>query len=124
MIVYLSVKETLLQMRTLRSRLALVLLLCFVRVALPDVWVLALHQHEHTTEEVTPAQRKQKALLTARHQHCQTDHFYNVPFQPVPPLEFAALVGQPLRTATPHVVAGWPRNLTLTCYLRGPPARA
>ncbi|UOQ75676.1 hypothetical protein MUN84_13485 [Hymenobacter sp. 5516J-16] len=71
-------------MRTFRSRLALVLLLCFVRVLLPDAWVLALHAHQHTTEEPTQALKwpKGKALLSAKHQHCDADQFFKSAFEP------------------------------------------
>lgn len=119
--------DTLLQMRTLRSRLAYLLLLCFTRVLLPDAWVLAMHQHEHTQEEPAQASRfdktQAKALLTAKHQHCQTDHFYHVPFYPVPPLELPFVV----RYADTEVVGGILAEAhcaSRTAYLRGPPNRA
>jgi hypothetical protein len=74
----------------LRPYIALLLLLCLVRTLLPEAWVLALHRHEHTTEE--PAFTKSrpilrgKTLLTTKHTHCQTEQFYNVPFQVAPPV--------------------------------------
>lgn len=112
-------------MRTLRSRLALVLLLCFVRVLLPDAWVLALHQHEHTTEEPTRAVAwpKGKALLSAKHQHCDADHFFKSAFEPAALMpatapsaaEFAAL-------PTPAVAAVRYLQPVATPDLRGPPS--
>ena len=73
----------------LRPYIALLLLLCLVRTLLPEAWVLALHAHEHTTEEpafIKGRPIKGKALLTAKHTHCQTEQFYNVPFQAAPPV--------------------------------------
>ena len=112
-------------MSALRSRLAILLLLCFGRVLVPDAWVLTLHTHQHTTEEPAHAagpRPRGKALLTARHQHCQTDHFYNVAFQPATP---PVVPGGPVRGLTrlgagatlPGYVA-WPGHTAL----RGPPA--
>ena len=114
-------------MQTLRSRLALVLLLCFVRVLLPDAWVLALHQHAHTTEEPTQAigWPKGKALLSAKHQHCDADQFFKSAFEPAP--EAPITLAGPLQFAAPApvVVAGVQvANHLTTPDLRGPPARA
>lgn len=115
-----------LQMRTLRSRLALVLLLCFARVLLPDAWVLALHTHQHTTEEPTQAATwpKGKALLSAKHQHCDADQFFKSAFEPAPvavlaapaPGQFAKVVASAL------VVRGYLPPVR-TADLRGPPSR-
>lgn len=114
-------------MQTLRSRLALVLLLCFVRVLLPDAWVLALHQHAHTTEEPTQATGwpKGKALLSAKHQHCDADQFFKSAFEPAPAAHVTAAV--PLQFAAPAmaaVAAAQVTNHFATPDLRGPPARA
>lgn len=73
----------------LRPYLALLLLLCLVRTLLPEAWVLALHTHAHTTEE--PAFTKSrpvrgKITFTTKHTHCQTEQFYNMPFQAAPPV--------------------------------------
>ncbi|MGI4743721.1 MAG: hypothetical protein ACRYG7_51870 [Janthinobacterium lividum] len=73
----------------LRPYLALLLLLCLTRTLLPEAWILALHAHEHTTVElaVGPSKRQPgKTLLGAKHTHCQTEQFYQVPFQPAPPV--------------------------------------
>ncbi|MBX0292703.1 hypothetical protein K3G63_19820 [Hymenobacter sp. HSC-4F20] len=112
-------------MHTFRSRLALVLLLCFVRVLLPDAWVLALHQHEHTTEEPTRATTwpKGKALLSGKHQHCDADQFFKSAFEPAPPVPttvsavfgFAPDLNQALVTSE-HLAP------ITTADLRGPPS--
>jgi hypothetical protein len=111
-------------MHLLRSRLAFLLLLCFVRVLLPDAWVLALHTHEHTTEEPTRASSwpKGKALLSEKHQHCDVDHFCKAAFQtptplelPTEPAQYTQAIGAP---ALPAVVAAF----TPTTGLRGPPS--
>ncbi|SNR76282.1 hypothetical protein [Hymenobacter mucosus] len=112
-------------MRTLRSRLALVLLLCFVRVLLPDTWVLAMHAHTHTTDEPTEqvGWPKGKALLSSKHQHCDADNFYSVAFQtPAPLLLPAPVLAYAHPTATPRLapVATAPAP---TLALRGPPSQ-
>ena len=81
---------------TRRPFLAFLLLACFLRVLAPEAWILALHQHAHTVEE--PAHtaafaHKGKALLTAKHQHCGVEQFYDGAFQ------VAALVAVPTRPA-------------------------
>lgn len=111
-------------MHALRSRLAILLLLCFTRVLLPDAWVLALHAHQHTTEEATPAPstQKAKALLSAKHQHCPVDHFYDVPFQPAVPLEFTLFTSYEAPT-TALGTSVWLPASQFTADLRGPPGQ-
>lgn len=111
----------------LRSYLAFFLLLCLTRTLLPEAWVLRLHAHEHTTSEpvfrTTTGQRTaNKALLTPKHTHCQTEQFYSVPFQaaspvavPSPPLQLSY---RPLEV--PTTLASSATVLRRTA-LRGPP---
>ena len=109
-----------------RQLLASLLLLCFVRVLLPEVWVLALHPHQHTTIE--PAQRaslgtaKGKALLTPRHKHCYEESLYDAAFQPAAPV----VVPLPARTAVvgllaPFAASVWAEAVAAQRCLRGPP---
>ena len=109
----------------LRPYLALLLLLCLTRTLLPEAWILALHTHEHTTEE--PAARPSKrrpgqTLLSGKHTHCQTEQFYQVPFQPAPlvavPLPRHRLSYRPL--VVPTQLACSAAMLRRTA-LRGPP---
>ncbi|WP_151086776.1 hypothetical protein [Hymenobacter baengnokdamensis] len=105
----------------LRPYLALLLLLCLLRTLLPEAWVLALHSHGHTTE-LTASQRPKGKLLSPRHSHCQTEQFYNVPFQAssrlaLPQPRFCRCY-QPL--AAPAVLACSAVALRSTA-LRGPP---
>ncbi|RYY21614.1 MAG: hypothetical protein EOO36_00240 [Cytophagaceae bacterium] len=69
-------------------------MLCLLRMLLPEAWVLALHAHTHTTEEPAFAPHAKrvpgKTLLTTKHTHCQTEQFYNVPFQAAPPVAVPA----------------------------------
>ncbi|RSK30225.1 hypothetical protein [Hymenobacter metallilatus] len=112
-------------MRALRSRLALVLLLCFVRVLLPDAWVLALHQHEHTTEEPTQAVGwpKGKALVSAKHQHCEADQFFKSAFEPTTTLPLGVLAAAVFAQPAPHSLPlAWHCLPRLTADLRGPPS--
>ena len=114
--------------QSLRSHLALLLLLCLTRTLLPEAWILALHTHAHTTAEPahSPAFRhKGKALLSAKHQHCEVEQFYNVPFQ----------AGVSVAAPGPRVRPGYAQALTLGAErtvlgqlqrpqaLRGPPRR-
>jgi hypothetical protein len=66
-----------------RQLLAIFLLLCLVRTLLPEALVLALHGHEHTTEEPAHAKgwAKGKLLIGKQHQHCEVEQFYNVAYQ-------------------------------------------
>jgi len=112
---------------SLRSYFAFFLLLCLTRTLLPEAWVLAMHGHEHTTEEpVFHASKVRatagKSLLTPKHTHCQTEQFYNVPLQGaspvVVPLPRLQLSYRPL--AVPVTLASSATVLRRTA-LRGPP---
>ena len=119
--------DTLLQMRAFRSRLALVLLLCFVRVLLPDAWVLALHQHAHTTEEPTQAigWPKGKALLSAKHQHCDADQFFKSAFEPAAALPIVEPAASCFVTLpAPELPVAWHQYQCPTADLRGPPSHS
>ncbi|AII51676.1 hypothetical protein [Hymenobacter sp. APR13] len=111
-------------MQTLRSRLAILLLLCFTRVLLPEAWVLNLHAHEHTTEEPTqlPGSFKNKALLSAKHQHCAVDHFCNVPFQLATTVQLPEVFRVYERSVATPVTAVWWADLCRPADLRGPPS--
>jgi hypothetical protein len=109
----------------LRPYFALLLLLCLMRTLLPEAWILALHSHEHNIEEPAFAKPKReltKTLFTAKHTHCQTEQFYNVPFAAVPPvvvpLPPLQLSYRPL--AVPSTLACSATVLRSTA-LRGPP---
>lgn len=110
----------------LRPYVALLLLLCLLRTLLPEAWILALHTHTHTTEEPAFARvaKRQpgKARLTTKHTHCQTEQFYNVPYQPAPvvaaPLPHRGLTYRPL--AVPATLASSAVALRRMA-LRGPP---
>jgi len=114
-------------MPALRSSIALLLLLCLTRTLLPEAWILAMHQHGHTTDESAQAaafRHKGKALVSVRHQHCPVENLYQVPF----------LVGAPIVVPTPltrlgfaiapvPAVATAPWISRQSAKLRGPPAR-
>ena len=113
-------------MSATRQFYALFLLLCFLRTLLPEAWVLALHKHAHTYEEPAQVLRKQgqpaKAVVTTRHQHCQTDHFCNIPFQPASPLELLPrLLSYQQATTVAFICAGKVAPPAID-YLRGPPS--
>lgn len=113
-------------MRTLRSRLAFVLLLCFTRVLPPEAWVLSLHTHQHTTEEPAqiPGALKGKDVVSTKHLHCAVDHFYDVPFQPAAPLELPVLLPVYLAASATPETSVWLSATRPTADLRGPPSRS
>ncbi|KAA9331453.1 hypothetical protein F0P96_14510 [Hymenobacter busanensis] len=111
-------------MHTLRSRLALVLLACFMRVLVPEAWILALHQHQHTEREVAHEGRGAKALLTEKHQHCGVDHLFNTPFQPAPEVVFTPAHRTYASVVAPSGQSVWNGTERATLHLRGPPTRA
>ena len=101
-----------------RSFIACFLLICFVRVMVPDTWLLALHAHEHTTHEVI---HKKALTISAQHQHCSVDQFYNVPFQlSAVRVAFARSAAHALRWMMPQQSV-WNETVLTACYLRGPP---
>ncbi|AMR27219.1 hypothetical protein A0257_08980 [Hymenobacter psoromatis] len=112
-----------------RSYFAFFLLLCLTRTLLPEAWMLALHGHAHTTEELAFEVGRDhshavagKALFTPKHTHCHEDTFYNVPFAAsspvVVPQSRVLLSYQPL--AVPFTLACSATELRRTA-LRGPP---
>ena len=111
-------------MHAFRSYIATLLLLCFVRVLLPESAILALHRHSHTEKEVAHSGKGYKALLSEKHQHCPVDHLFDVPFQPVPELQLQPVVHTfaPLPRALGQSV--WGHASPATAYLRGPPTAA
>ena len=116
-------------MQAIRSHLALLLLLCLVRTVLPEAWILALHPHSHTTEEPAqaPAFRyKGKALISAKHQHCDVEQFYNVAFQAAVPVAAPQARGARGYAATPPLPPVRPAagEALFARSLRGPPRRA
>ncbi len=102
----------------------MVLLLCFVRVQLPEAALLALHSHTHTEHEETqmPGADKGKTLIGQKHQHCHAEQLFDTPFQPAAPLRLPVPVAAPryvaLRVAAP--LANSATALRGTA-LRGPP---
>lgn len=113
-------------MRAFRSHIATFLLLCFVRVLLPESAILALHRHAHTEKEEAhlPRHRHDKAVLSTKHQHCPVDHLFDVPFQPAAELTVPApffAYAQPTGTAQASV---WADTTPAAAWLRGPPALA
>lgn len=116
-------------MSALRSHIALLLLLCLTRTLLPETWVLALHRHEHTTEEAAQAPAFQahgkhagKALLSGQHRHCQVEHLYDVPFLLSTPVVLPVPATRPcFATAPVPTVATAPWIARQPAQLRGPP---
>ena len=112
----------------LRPHIALLLLLCLTRTLLPEAWVLAMHQHEHTTDEPAQAaafRHKGKALVSTRHQHCPVDNLYQMPFLVSAPVVAPTPVTRPCFASAPvPTVATAPWIARQPAQPRGPPARA
>ena len=112
----------------LRRHIALVLLLAFARVLLPDTAVLALHRHAHTEHEVAHevgSGLKGKTIVGEKHTHCPTDHLFNAPALPAPAFAFGVVVPARFAPPKPVALAGvWSARLVQTLCLRGPPATA
>jgi hypothetical protein len=112
--------------QALRSHLAILLLLCLTRTLLPEAWILALHPHEHTTDEPAHAlafRHKSKALVSTQHKHCPVEDTYNVPFLPSVPVLTPLPVTRPcFATAPVPTVATAPWIARQPAQLRGPPA--
>jgi hypothetical protein len=110
----------------LRSYIALFLLLCLTRTLLPEAWVLDLHAHTHTTDEPAQApsfRHKGKALVSAQHQHCPSEHFYDVPFLLSAPVVLPQPAAFPsFATAPVPTVATAPWIARQPVQPRGPPA--
>ena len=111
-------------MQALRSHIALLLLLCLTRTLLPEAWILGLHRHEHTTDAPAPA--KGKLLISNQHQHCDTEHFYDVAFQAAAPV---LLPASPVAVRyavcrQARAVRGAQGRETAIIALRGPPQSA
>ena len=116
-------------MQALRSHLALFLLLCLTRTLLPEAWVLTLHAHAHTTVEPaysSALDSKDKALFSAKHQHCEVEKFYNAAFCAAPPVTVpnpqAAI--RYVGILAPAAVRGVVGQLIRPFALRGPPRQA
>lgn len=109
----------------LRRYIALGLLLTITRVLVPDGVLLVLHPHRHTEREVAHEGRGLKAVFTAKHTHCPSQHLFNAPALPAAECTFGVVV--PGRFAQPQseeVASRWPHGLVQTLRLRGPPALA
>lgn len=107
-------------MLALRPFIAYFLLICFVRVMVPDTWLLALHAHEHTVHH--EAAHKKAPSISAQHQHCSVDQFYNVPFQPsAVSVVFARGAAHAPRWMMPRQSV-WSEAVLVARHLRGPPA--
>jgi len=93
-----------------------------MRVLMPGTWLLDLHPHKHTIHAATATKW---ALVSAKHEHCAVDHFFNVPFQP----SAAVVLLLPVHiTYTLHWTmpqqSVWYQAIVASTYLRGPPTYA
>ncbi|MEJ8803743.1 hypothetical protein [Pontibacter sp. H249] len=98
--------------------IAVLLLLLFVRVMVPDALLLELHGHAHAVHsEHTDSH---KAQVGQKHSHCPVEDLFGAPFQPaINPVEFKAVT----HTATykVHYSSSWHGTTLHNASLRGPP---
>lgn len=113
-------------MQSKRKLVAWWLLLLLLRVLTPEAAVLRAHFHQHTDDTVTvryAAQVGAKAVLSAEHQHCQTEHLFDAPFQPATPVALPALLElRAYAVYRPQAPVCRASHLLDGASLRGPPA--
>jgi len=109
--------------RQLHRLYACFLLLCFVRVLMPEAWLLALHSHHHTeqTEEQALKRPEGKHIVTAKHQHCHAEQLFNAPFQPATAVHLPARPAAQFATFVARPLAEWRLITAYTRTSRGPP---
>ncbi|MBC6698536.1 hypothetical protein [Hymenobacter sp. BT190] len=102
-------------------------MLLLLRVLTPEAAVLRAHFHRHTDDTHIvryAAQAGAKAVLAAKHQHCQTEHLFDAPFQPAAPIVVPQPVQlQPYAVYRPQAPVCRASHLLDGASLRGPPAR-
>ncbi|MCA8832876.1 hypothetical protein [Hymenobacter pini] len=109
-----------------RKLVAWWLLLLLLRVLTPEAALLRAHFHQHTDDTATAryaAKAGAKAVVSAEHQHCQTEHLFDAPFQPAGPV----LLPAPLKLRAyavyrPQAPVCRASHLLDGASLRGPPA--
>ncbi|WP_299817858.1 hypothetical protein [uncultured Pontibacter sp.] len=98
--------------------IAVLLLLLFGRVMVPDALLLELHGHTHTIHpEHTDTH---KAQVGQKHSHCPVEDLFGAPYQPAANLvAFKPVV----HTATymVHYSSNWHGTTLHNASLRGPP---
>jgi hypothetical protein len=112
----------------LRHHIAVLLLLVFGRVMVPDAAWLALHPHEHTEHEAAHAPDsalKGQTVVAEKHTHCATDHLFSAPTLPAPTFAWGVVVPPMYERPTGVSLSSvWTARLVQTLCLRGPPADA
>jgi hypothetical protein len=66
-------------MNCIRQHIAVLLLLLFCRVMVPDALIFELHAHTHTVH--TEHTDTHKAQLGQKHKHCPVEELFGAPFQ-------------------------------------------
>lgn len=109
-----------------RKLVAWWLLLLLLRVLTPEAAVLRTHVHQHTDDTVTvryAAQAGAKAVFSVEHQHCQTEHLFDAPFQPAAPVVMPAPTKlRAYAVRRPQAPVCRASHLLDGASLRGPPA--
>lgn len=105
-------------MNTFVKHIAILLLLLFIRVMVPDAVLLNLHAHSHTAH--TEHSDTNKEQLTQKHTHCPVENLFGAPFQPA----VAAVQSVPVIHTTVYSAlynSTWTSSSLLTLSYRGPP---
>ncbi|NDK56888.1 hypothetical protein [Pontibacter fetidus] len=101
------------------SYIAIVLLLLFARVMVPDALILELHPHTHTIHNAH--EDAHKAQVGQKHKHCPVEDNFHEPFQG----SWAEIAIAPsLQQKTAYVnfyQNNWHTCKSTSRYLRGPP---
>lgn len=105
-------------MRRFTPYIALLLLLLFCRVMVPDALWLELHPHTHTAHpEHTDTKQAQ---LGMKHKHCPVEDLFGAPYQPVyTSVAFKEVLH--FTTYTSFLILNWQGTPPLYAQLRAPP---
>jgi hypothetical protein len=101
------------------SYIAILLLLLFTRVMVPDALILELHSHTHTIH--TAHEDSHKAQVGQKHKHCPVEDNFQEPFQGVIASIALAPLVQHKTTYTNYYQSSRHTFQNASQYLRGPP---
>ncbi|MBC5993907.1 hypothetical protein [Pontibacter cellulosilyticus] len=98
--------------------IAVLLLLLFIRVMVPDALLLQLHAHGHTVH--TEQTDSHKAQVGKKHTHCPVEDLFGAPYQMAgDPVAFTPV--QHITIYSVHYSSSWHGTTLHNASLRGPP---
>ncbi len=98
--------------------IAIILLLLFFRVMIPDTLLVQLHPHTHTVH--TEQTDTHKAQIGLKHKHCSVEELFGAPYQLANgAIDFNTVTHFTKYTASYH--NNWQTSPIRNTTLRGPP---